>query len=362
MKSIKNLLLLVLLLNAVGCSEYMNDPQSEKKINSQNGVNTSISETYNSTTVVSAQSYVLDGITPCGIKVADLWAGQTIDAGSVTIYNDNTNLYVTVFSTDGYITGTEQLKMWVGTDLLNMPQNKQGIPIPGQFPYKITTDGNTTYTFTIPLNSLALINNCGQPVYVVVHADVLADNGSGTISSETAFGGDVAGTGPRWWYYSNYTIECCSTPPVFDRSETAFAKGGYVFTTDKKSNPENLPSLNLTKNRWGWAINIKKDGVTTYDIWAGAGLNKTSSGIHVGTLTITKLGNSISVTYSLFSGKVMQESHIYVGDYKPTTLAPGQYGETSYFDPLVSRNTTSFEVSDTDGDGIWVIAHAVVNF
>ncbi len=361
MKSIYKLLTLAILLIAVGCSDLSNDPMIEKQSNPQIGVSSLITGTYNAATI-SDQSYILDGITPCGVKVVDLWAGQTIDAGSVTIYNDNTNLYVTTFSSAGYVSGTEQLKMWVGTDLLNMPQNRQGIPIPGQFPYKITTDGNTTYTFTIPLNSLPLINNCGQSVYVVVHADVLANNGSGSTSSETAFGGDVAGTGPRWWFYTSYMVECCSNPPVFDKSETAFAKGGYVFTTDKKSNPENLPTLGLTKNRWGWAINIKNDGTTTYSIWAGAGLNKTSSGTLVGTLTVTKSGSSVSVKYSLLSGKVMQESHIYVGDFKPTTLAPGQYGNTSYFDPLVSEYSNSFDVLDTNGDGIWIIAHAVVNF
>jgi hypothetical protein len=35
----------------------------------------------------------------------------------------------------------------------------------------------------------------------------------------------------------------------------AFAYGTHVFTTEIKSNPDNLPSLNITKNRWGWANN-----------------------------------------------------------------------------------------------------------
>ena len=60
----------------------------------------------------------------------------------------------------------------------------------------------------------------------------------------------------RWYYYAEYTVACCDTPPPPPTVKygTAFAKGGYVFVTEKKANPENLPSLNLIRNRWGWAI------------------------------------------------------------------------------------------------------------
>jgi len=302
----------------------------------------------------------VDGVMFCGTThTVDLWAGQFEDVGSVTIYNDGSNLYVTVYSEAGYQAGEEQLKMWVGGDLANMPRNGPGNPQFGQFPYKITTDGGTTYTFTIPLDDLSLVNACGDLIYVVVHADVTTPGGG----SETAFGGDTGGdTGERWWYYTTYTIQCCDTPPPFDQSETAFAKGGYVWTTAKKSNPENLPSLNLIKNRWGWAINLNGDGTTTYEIWAGAGLNLTSNGTLVGSLSVEVIGSSVTVSYTMTPGYAMQEAHIYVGDLSPTTTAPGQYGHTVYFDPLASSYSYTFDATDTNGDGIWVIAHAVVNW
>ncbi len=358
-------ILAIVLLTTVGCSDMLNSPIVENN-NSSSAIGP-LAKVTSPTTMPTGDggpTIVKAGIIPCGTpKVVDFFAGQTIDAGSVTIYNDNTNLYVTVYSAFGFQSGIEQIKMWVGADLTNMPQNNNGIPEPGQFPYKITTDGGTTYTFTIPLNDLSLVNNCGDLIYVVVHGDVLVSDGNGGTQGETAFGGDTPGVGNRWWYYTTFTIACCGiTPPVFDHSETAFAKGGYVFTTDKKSNPENLPSLKLTKNRWGWAINLKTDGITTYDIWAGAGLNNTANGTKVGTLTVTKSGTTVTVTYTLLSGKTMQEAHIYIGDFKPTTVAPGQYGNTYYFDPMVSTYTATFDVSDTNGDGIWLIAHAVVNW
>jgi len=55
----------------------------------------------------------------------------------------------------------------------------------------------------------------------------------------------------------------------------------------------------------------------------------------------------------------MEELRIYASDFKPTTIALGQYGYIQYFDPKVSSHTATFTVSDTDGDGIRIIAHAI---
>lgn len=186
------------------------------------------------------------------------------------------------------------------------------------------------------------------------------DDGQGNISHETAWGGDQPGSGPRWWFYSAYNL-CCDTnnPPQIGECKTAFAKGSYVFTTDPKSNPEKLSSLNLIKNRWGWAINLTSPVTeSTYQIWKGAGLNNTANGVLVGTLTVTWTGSEVTVTYTLTSD-LMKELHIYASDFKPTITAPGQYGYTQYFDPKVGTFTATFSVNDTNGDGIWLIAHAL---
>jgi len=145
--------------------------------------------------------------------------------------------------------------------------------------------------------------------------------------------------------------------------KTAFAKGGWVWTTDPGSNPEGLPSLRLTKNRWGWAINLLIPGSTTYPIWAGAGLNNTSNGTNVGTLTVTWNGNQVAVLYSMLPGYRLQEVHLYAGDARPTTTAPGQYGYQDSFDPL-GLGTYTFTVPlkyTNSTDGVWLIAHAVVS-
>lgn len=153
-----------------------------------------------------------------------------------------------------------------------------------------------------------------------------------------------------------------------DGCETAFAKYhpfcewyGYVFVTDEKSNPDGFPSLNLTKNRWGWAVNIKARKTHTFDLWAGAAKNDTSKGTKVGEVTISYDGLKTIVSYSIFEGFTMKEAHIYADDVPPTTIAPGQYGYTTEFSNGVTSYTVELDVrGNRDGSGLWVIAHAVV--
>ncbi len=305
-----------------------------------------------------------DGVNPCGDpKTVELWAGQTIDAGSVTIYNDETNLYITVYSELGYQTADEQIKIWVGMDYSTIPGGGTSRPPAGQFPYKYTIDPiEPVFTVVILLDDIQLVNECDDEIFVLVHADVMADDGNGGSTGETAWGGEIPGPGSAWWYYTNYTIQCCGGGGGggFDISETAFAKGGWVFASKTKANPEGLPSLNLTKMRWGWAINITEDGETYYDIWAGAGLNDTGKGTLVGELVVNKTGDDVNIFYNLNPDFEMQEVHIYAGDLAPTTIAPGQYGHTVYFDPMQVTYDSDFIIEDLDGDGIWIIAHAVV--
>jgi hypothetical protein len=305
----------------------------------------------------------------CGDTTWNLTAGQTNVVGTVTVENDGDNIYVTYQLDDTAAPdacfGT--LHVWVGNDLTNVPANPQGIPVPGQF---CQADGGAcfdaselrSHTFTIPWDQTGITDiseACDTTVYVVAHAEVDLDCTDENYDHETAFGGDQTGDGPRWWFYAAYTVCCDFGNVVVPFCETAFAKGGYVWTTHRRSNPENLPSLNLTKNRWGWAINLTATGETTYDIWAGAGLNHTSKGTLVGELTVIWDENGgVSLKYDMADGYCLEEVHVYVGDDAPATIAPGQFGHVKEFDP----NATSYEYSTSlndDGD-IWIVAHAVV--
>jgi hypothetical protein len=290
-------------------------------------------------TAGAAWATIPDGA--CGTTVFDLLTQKTnTKVGTVTVANDSTNLYVEFdLTATGY--KFDYLNVWAGTDTTN-----KGYPL--SWPNHAVNVNATEYTYVLPLSSIGIVdttNSC-PTIYVAAFA-ALKD-----------YPEDPEASSPTLAFAQGRYTLCCDQPPQIGECETAFAKGGYVFTTDSKSNPENLPSLQLTKNRWGWAINVKNDGTIIYDIWKGAGLNDTSKGELVGTLTVEKSGSLVKVTYNL-SGDLMNELHIYAGDFKPATIAPGQYGFTKNFDPPVASFTKSFTITDTDGDGIWLIAHAV---
>ena len=152
--------------------------------------------------------------------------------------------------------------------------------------------------------------------------------------------------------------------------ETAFAKfidicefDGYVFASNSNSNPEGYPTLDLSPGRWGWAANIAPGWwQEKFELWAGAGKNDTSKGVHVGNVIVRSVSATglLRVTYKIFPDYTMSELHIYANDLKPTTIAPGQFGFTKEFSPGTDSFTYDFNVKDTDGDGVWVIAHAVI--
>jgi hypothetical protein len=95
-----------------------------------------------------------------------LYAGQTLPVGSVTVCNDETNLYVT-FTT----TGTNYMRethLAVETLLSDIPQTKTGNPIPGKFEYKTThVPAVKETTYTILLASLGT-----GPYYIAAHASL----------------------------------------------------------------------------------------------------------------------------------------------------------------------------------------------
>ena len=319
----------------------------------------------------------------CGETVYDLWAGQTNLVGSITVANDLDNVYITYTldyqdpaCPDGAVDaefGT--LHLWIGEDLASVPAvangPNAGTPIPGQFPYKPDATGAQSYRITVPFSELALLgaeDACGTVLYFVAHAEVNYLDCSGTLTGggDTAFGGGNpvnVGEPGRWWYYDQYVVCCESGPPPVAYCETAFAKGGYVWTTMRKANPEGLHSLELSKARWGWAINLTEPGTTSYDIWAGAGRNDTGKGVHVGTLTVDWDGVTLEFCYEMSAGLAMEELHVYAGDDAPSTIAPGQYGYIRDFNEApVGEWCDDLAVSDSNGGGVWIIAHAVVCF
>ena len=161
------------------------------------------------------------------IATVTLWAGQTIDSGTVTVAIDGENLVVTYETKDGWELTETQL--YAGT-------TRPLTAAPGQFPYKhspleppVTTD-----VYTIPLSELEV--GCDDTLYLAAHATVQKDLG-GEYQTETGWGqGEQIDGG--WAMYFWVTIPC--EVVVEPECETAWGYGD-----------DTLESLLITK-KWGW--------------------------------------------------------------------------------------------------------------
>ncbi len=138
----------------------------------------------------------------CGeTSVTTLFAGQHIDVGTVTVSNDEINLFIT-YNVIGnwWLTETH---LYVGSEE-NLPLNGGGNPIIGHFPYHGDHGQTQNYTFTIPLDNL-------ESCFVIAsHAVVVKKENGKVTSSETAFGfGENTFSGSRWGWYSNTCKQEC---------------------------------------------------------------------------------------------------------------------------------------------------------
>ncbi len=151
----------------------------------------------------------------CGdVKPVTLWAGQHINVGTLEVYNNEESLFV-VYTTSGDWKITET-HLYVGT---NPPKNKAGILVPGHFPYSATHNNATSVVYEIPLADL---EDCFQ---VYAHAVVKKIVNGQVVSSQTAFGGDTAGTGPRWFFYTDYCVQDCEDEECVPTEEVAWSEG-----------------------------------------------------------------------------------------------------------------------------------------
>jgi hypothetical protein len=318
------------------------------------------------------QGWALDPA--CGHTPWTLTTTSNVVVGTVTVCNGLNNVYVN-YALTSPAAKFGNIQLWIGNSLLNMPQDAAGVPDYSKFCNALggscrdATNYEWEAEFQIPFPSTNIVDaysGCGLPLYFVARTEIRLDtNGDGVPDkTEWAYAGNTRnGSKNNYWYYGTYKICCDFGTAQSPHYQTAFAKGGWVWTTDKKANPEGLLSLNLTQSRWGWAINLIYTGSTTYDIWAGAALNDTSKGVKVGTATVVWDGSTVKVTYNMFGGYLLQEAHVYAGDAKPTLIAPGQYGNLESFEPLgTSSYTFSLGLKDADKTkGVWLIIHGVVS-
>ena len=290
-----------------------------------------------------------------GFYTTDLIAGQNIVAGEVVVEIVDTDIVVTYTTESGW--ELAEAHLWAGTSLSQMPQTKKGNPRIGNFPYASgDITGETAYTMAIPMASVASeAFLCGPDgtLFFAAHAVVRQMVPGGTYQTETAWG---SGNGfverGSWATYFTVQFTCAEEPPPPPATcETAFGFG------DKKLWDILDTSGDPITTRWGWQITVRPFQDQVVPIYAGAGQNDPSKGYHVGDLFITYDGESLNVTFDLFSSFDLEETHIYAGSTETQTAAPGQFGYLH--ESLSGADSDSYTIAVT-GEPVYVVAHAVV--
>ena len=132
--------------------------------------------------------------------IVTLWAGKTYNAGTVSVTEDNNNLYVKYTTVGSWKIKETHL------DISTSQYTQRGAP--GQYDYHSTNGaGVTTYTYTIPKTWAA-----GTKLYFLAHAVVGKYSGNYCSSTQTAYGGTVVQPRNGSWY-ATFCHSIGTTPP-----------------------------------------------------------------------------------------------------------------------------------------------------
>lgn len=299
-----------------------------------------------------------------------LFAGQTIDTGSVVVGNDDTNLYVTFDTTDPW--AMTESHVHVADTREGIPQTRKGNPQVGQFAYQSSYEPPVTSdTYVIPLSTISLDEN-GQ-VVVAAHAVVgnLNDDGSVTETETGWADGTRFVDRGSWATYFQYSVQECEAEPPGPESktETAFARFGDANTCflNIDANGDGAGDF----NRWGWTNGPLDPGTYEMELWAGAGRCDVSKGTLVGTVTVEYTGETVRVTFTTTGTNPdtglsynMADAHAYVGsdilaaNNGQFTVAPGQYPQIN--SEANGATVQTFTFTGVNGP-IHVVAHASVD-
>lgn len=309
----------------------------------------------------------IDGAIAC----VTLFAGQHIDAGTVCAAVDATVdttatcgegttgvLQITYATTDGW--QLTEAHLAAGTDRADLPTTPNGNAVPGQFPHHSgDITGAVHHTFDVPLCTFSLdgAQTICDPVtvYLAAHAALRRDNGDGTSQTETGWAdGQPFVERGNWAEYTTLSLTCTADeepPPPAPTCETAWA-----YTDDEHSfcNTD-IDGDGSNETRWGWYAELAP-GSYVFDLYAGAGRCDIERGAHVGTLGVEYDGATAAVTYAMADGFALEETHLYVGADRQTTLAPGRLGNQHDLD---AAGDDAYSIA-IDADPIYLSAHAVV--
>lgn len=342
-----------------------------------------------------------DSVTEC----STLFAGQTIDAGTVCYAIDADTLDMTVtYTTSGDWVLTEA-HLWAGTSAEGYPQTNKGNPKIGNFPFNSgDITGATTYTFTLTAAEYGMAHDDFQcdavyPVYAMAHAALQRETGDGGYQTETGWSDGKSVVDRGSWATQTMltlTVDCDGGGgggggPTDHETAFGFAPEAINHTVppDNGNGPDVTHQdsaistcfldLDLDPvdgvgdfNRWGWTNEIPAGSeATTLTMYAGAGRCILEKGTPAGTADVTYENGTVTVTFTATAG-TWTEAHIYAGTNEvaqqqnpnsgdlENTVAPGQY--TLVIEDLPeSFESGTYQITGLPtGDSIYVIVHAVV--
>lgn len=242
------------------------------------------------------------------------FSNPSVSYGSITVGNDEQNLYITYEASAGTLIAATDL--YVGPASL-IPGSINGNGVGnfdlGAFPYHSTHAYPfvTNFVYTLPL---ADFEDCFA---VVAHAFIRMPDGAVT----HAWGYQSIVRTPDGFYF-NYCKQECEIPEL--NCETGYAYGEIYANCFL-----NIPGVN--SNNWGWSNGPIGPGTYVWPIYAGAGQCVIDNGVYVGDLTVTYTPPTAVVTYTMLPGNVLNGAQLYVGNQilpkknGKFTTAPGQF-------------------------------------
>lgn len=191
----------------------------------------------------------------------NLYAGQTIDIGNVTAYNDGDKLYVKYTTKGGWT--LKETHLFAGTSLSDIPLTSRGNPKVGIFPNQMAHPSVTEYTYIIDLAEAGF--GLGTWLYIAAHADAeLLDEDGTVVQQETAWAAGDDFPGRNWATYFMYELQDC---------ETIWVDAG-------------LSVLNIplgTSSNIAFTVNFKAIDSNTYNIEFSQDVSPDTNGISLST-------------------------------------------------------------------------------
>ena len=133
----------------------------------------------------------------------DLIAGQHYVAGQIYVTADESTVYITYSTDNGWVIDATHLFAGVCDDI---PQNRAGNPRIGVFDHATThSDGVNEVTYALDIE---FFEEC---FCVAAHAEVsLLDENGNVIQAETAWGEGTSFDGNSWAMYSDFCLNGCT--------------------------------------------------------------------------------------------------------------------------------------------------------